>query len=199
MKQRRIGEDSVEMASRQIEWEEILPPHLATAVDTRHFDKTRRPIEADRNMPKSGERLQISSGSATEIEQSEGTHATNVIQRRRDVLRDMEAPPRRRRGSPPRGTPRRRRLISPTPIQSSGNRRVQFHVQVSEGSSCFWPELGNCHGNLRRRRRMAVRDQWSTGISASFLRMNQRVQGGLYWASEVGPIMIPLRPSLARG
>jgi hypothetical protein len=71
MKQRRIGEDSVEMASRQIECEKILPPHLATAVNARHFDKARRPIEADRDVPKFGESLQIASGAATEIEQSE--------------------------------------------------------------------------------------------------------------------------------
>ena len=79
MKQRRIGEDSVEMASRQIECEKILPPHLATAVNARHFDKARRPIEADRDVPKFGESLQIASGAATEIEQSEGTLAMNVI------------------------------------------------------------------------------------------------------------------------
>ena len=77
------------MASRQIECEKILPPHLATAVNARHFDKARHPIEADRDVPKFGESLQIASGAATEIEQSEGTLAMNVIQHRRDVLRDV--------------------------------------------------------------------------------------------------------------
>src|SRR5208283_1504771 len=41
MKERRIGEDSVKMASRQIKCEKILQPHLATAVDARHFDEAR--------------------------------------------------------------------------------------------------------------------------------------------------------------
>ena len=50
MKQRRIDVDAVEMASRQIECEKILPLHLATAVNARHFDKARRLVEAGRLM-----------------------------------------------------------------------------------------------------------------------------------------------------
>jgi len=79
MKQRRIGVDAVEMASRQIECEKILPPHLATAVNARNFDKARRAVEAGRDVPELGESLQIASGPATEIEQSEGTLAANVF------------------------------------------------------------------------------------------------------------------------
>ncbi len=91
MKKRRIGEDSVKVAFRQIEREKILQPHLATAVDARHFDEARRAVESDRDMPKLGERLQIASGPATEIEQREGRLAANVTEHRRDILCDVVA------------------------------------------------------------------------------------------------------------
>jgi len=73
----------------QIECEKILPPHLATAVSARDFDKARRAVEADRNVPELGESLQIAPGPATEIGESEGTLAANVIQHRRDVLHNV--------------------------------------------------------------------------------------------------------------
>ena len=46
MEQHRVGEDAVIAAARQVELEEVLHQHLATAVATRHPRQLARTVEA---------------------------------------------------------------------------------------------------------------------------------------------------------
>ncbi|MNP36005.1 hypothetical protein D3C76_1293620 [compost metagenome] len=89
MKQHRIGKDPVETLGRQIKLQEVLLPHLATAVLTGHLCEFFRTVEADRLVAHTGERLQITTRSAAKIENVERRLALNVPQQGIDVLADV--------------------------------------------------------------------------------------------------------------
>ena len=86
MKERRIGEYAVETALRQIELEEILLPHFAAAGGACHGDEGGRALQPDRSVSAGGERLEVTSRSATEIEDRKGCEAFDVAQQRFNVL-----------------------------------------------------------------------------------------------------------------
>src|SRR6185503_2071621 len=71
MKERRVGEDAVETALRQIELQEILLPNFGTAVGARHGGEARGAFETYRDVTERGERLEVASRPAAEIEDRE--------------------------------------------------------------------------------------------------------------------------------
>src|SRR5688572_262822 len=89
MKQRRVGEYAVEMAIRQIELEEILLPYFAAAVAARHYGQARGAFQTYRDVAELGERLEVASRSAAEIEDRERRVALDGSQQRFDVLADV--------------------------------------------------------------------------------------------------------------
>ena len=89
MKQRGVGEYAVEMVLRQIELEEILLPHIATAVSARHLDKARRALDADRDVTEVGKGLEIASRTTAEIHYREGRRTFDVLQQCGDVRADV--------------------------------------------------------------------------------------------------------------
>ena len=68
MKQRGIGEDTVEMAIRQIELQEILLPYFATAIDARHRGETRSAVQTDRAVTAVGQDFEVAARPAAQIE-----------------------------------------------------------------------------------------------------------------------------------
>jgi len=86
VEQGRVGEHAVETTGGQIEREEILLPHLASAVGARHRGELRRPFETDRDMAARGEGLEVAARPAAEIEQREGRRTLDVSEQRRDIL-----------------------------------------------------------------------------------------------------------------
>jgi len=86
MKERGVGEHAIEEVVRQVEFQKILLPDLATAVLARHGRETRGAFETDGGVPEIDERLQVAPGSATEIEYRERRVAFDGLQQRRDVL-----------------------------------------------------------------------------------------------------------------
>jgi hypothetical protein len=89
MKQRRVSEHAIKAATRQVELEEILLPYFAAAVGVRHRDEVRGALQTNRDMTAFGERLEVASGPAAEIEYYEGQFALNESQQRRDILADV--------------------------------------------------------------------------------------------------------------
>src|SRR5258706_13032573 len=89
MKQRRVGEDAIKTATRQVELEEIPLPYFAAAVGARHRGAVRGALQTNRDMTAFGKRLEAASGPAAEIEHHEGRIALNESQQRRDILADV--------------------------------------------------------------------------------------------------------------
>src|SRR3954465_12035286 len=89
MEQRCIREYAVEPRRRQVEPQKILLPHLAATVRPRHFHEARGTLQPNRHVAKSGERFQIASRPAAEIQNGEQRLRFDVIQQRGDVLADV--------------------------------------------------------------------------------------------------------------
>jgi hypothetical protein len=89
VEQRGIGEDAVEAACREVEREEVLQPHLASAVGPCHLHEPRGAVEADGHVTARREGREIAPGPATEVEDREGRLARDVPQQRLDVLGDV--------------------------------------------------------------------------------------------------------------
>ena len=79
MKERGVGEYAVETAVGQIELEEILLPHFAAAVGARHFGEARGAFKTYRDVTELGERLEVASRPAAEIEYRERRVALDVL------------------------------------------------------------------------------------------------------------------------
>ena len=89
MKQRGVREDAVESAVGQIEFQEILLPHLATGGGARHGHELRRTFQSDRAVTELHERRQIAPRAAAEVQDRERRLANNVLEQRADVLADI--------------------------------------------------------------------------------------------------------------
>jgi len=89
MKQRGIGKHAIEMLIRQIEPEEILLPHLAAAVGTRHVGQARGAFQTYGDVTEFGEHLEVTPRPAAEIEYRERRLTLDGLQQRRDVLADV--------------------------------------------------------------------------------------------------------------
>ena len=70
VKEGGVGKDAVEMGCRQFEREKILLPHFGTG-RARHCGEPGRAIEPDWYVTECGECLEIASGPAAQIENSE--------------------------------------------------------------------------------------------------------------------------------
>jgi len=68
MKERGVGEYAVEAAIRQVEVEEILLPYFGAAVGPRHGGQVRGAFQAYGDVTELGERLEVASRPAAEIE-----------------------------------------------------------------------------------------------------------------------------------
>src|SRR5262245_51568992 len=86
MKQSGVSEDAVEIAIRQIQREEILLPHLTTAVSARHFRKAGRAFQPHRDVTKLGKRLEVPSRPAAKIEHCERWLALDELQQSGNIL-----------------------------------------------------------------------------------------------------------------
>ena len=89
MEERRVGEDAVESAFRQIECEEILMPYLATAVRMGHRNELPRAVQADGDMTKIAQRLEVAAWPTAEVENGKGRFARDMAHKRVDVLADV--------------------------------------------------------------------------------------------------------------
>src|SRR4051812_49823023 len=89
MKQRCVGEHTIEMTIRQIELKKILLPYLAAAVDTRHCDDVRCALQTHGKVAEFGKYLEVAPGPAAEIEYRERQVAFDALQQRRDILADV--------------------------------------------------------------------------------------------------------------
>ena len=65
MKQRGVGEHAIEMVIRQIELEEILLPHFAAAVSTRHYGEAWSAFQTYRDVTEFGKYLEVAPRSAS--------------------------------------------------------------------------------------------------------------------------------------
>src|SRR5262245_42055499 len=86
MKQSGVSEDAVEIAIRQIQREEILLPHLTTAVGARHFRKAGGAFQPHRDVTKLGQSLEVPSRPAAKIENCERWFALDELQQRGNIL-----------------------------------------------------------------------------------------------------------------
>jgi len=86
MEQHRVGEHAVEAGCGQVECEQVLPPHLAAAVRSRHGDELDHAVEADRRVAQRRECLQVAARAAAEVEDRERRRGFDVAQQRIDVL-----------------------------------------------------------------------------------------------------------------
>src|SRR5271167_2585636 len=89
MKQRGVGEYTIEIVIRQIELEKILLPDFAAAVGTRHVDEMRGALQTDRDVTEFGDHFEVSPGPAAKIKYRETRLTLDVLQHRRDVLADI--------------------------------------------------------------------------------------------------------------
>ena len=89
MEQRGVGENAVETARGKIEMQEVLLPDFATAVLACHGGETWRTLEPDRVMTSIAEGLQIAAGAAAHVQDEKRRRAFDVVEQRRDVLRDV--------------------------------------------------------------------------------------------------------------
>ena len=89
MEERRIGEDAVELAGRQVEREEVLLPYLASGSGARHLDEALGAVEPNGHVAERGEGLEVAPRPATEVEDRERRLALDVAQQRGDVLADI--------------------------------------------------------------------------------------------------------------
>src|SRR6204780_5762333 len=89
MKQRGVGEYTVEIVIRQIELEKILLPNFAAAVGTRHVGEMCGAFQTDRDVTEFDNHFEVSSGPAAKIKYCETRPTLDVLQNRRDVLADI--------------------------------------------------------------------------------------------------------------
>ena len=89
MEERGVGKNSVEILRRQIQLQKILVPYCAAAVLLRQLDETLRSIETDGFMPKIAKDLQVSPGTAAEVEDAKRSGAVQSLQERIAVLADI--------------------------------------------------------------------------------------------------------------
>ena len=67
MKQRRIGEYSIEIVIRQTKLQEILLPYFAAAVGARHLDEMFGAFQTYCDVTEFGKHLEVAAGPAAEI------------------------------------------------------------------------------------------------------------------------------------
>jgi hypothetical protein len=67
MKQRGVGEYTIETVIRQIEFEKILLPYFAAAMGARNHGEMRGAFQTYRNVTEFGKRLEVTAGPAAEI------------------------------------------------------------------------------------------------------------------------------------
>ncbi|ABJ10520.1 TPA: hypothetical protein L5750_08965 [Pseudomonas aeruginosa] len=91
MEQAGVGEDAVEVPSRQSQRQEILLPYLATAVGPGHLDEARRAFESHRLVAEAAEGGQVAPGTAAEIEDPVRRRPVDMAQQRLDVLAHVMA------------------------------------------------------------------------------------------------------------
>src|SRR5271155_429624 len=89
MKQRGVGEYTIEIATRQIELEKILLPNFAATVGARQVSKMCGAFQTDRDVTEFGNHFEVSPGTATKIKYCETRLTLDVLQHRRDVLADI--------------------------------------------------------------------------------------------------------------
>ncbi len=89
MKQRGVGEYAVEPLIRQIDLEEVLVPHFAAAVETRHRGEAGGAVQTHRAVTEVGKGLEIAAWSATKIEYRERWLALDILQQGRNILADV--------------------------------------------------------------------------------------------------------------
>ncbi|MNF79036.1 hypothetical protein D3C84_612390 [compost metagenome] len=89
VEQHCIGKNPVETFSRQIEFQKVLLPDLATAVLAGHLRELLRTIEADSGMTHARERLQITPRPTAKIKNVERRLTLNMPQQGIDVLADI--------------------------------------------------------------------------------------------------------------
>ncbi|MCY1444148.1 hypothetical protein D9M71_606010 [compost metagenome] len=89
MEQAGVGEDAVEALGGQVEGEEILMPDFATGVGAGHGDEVLGAVQANGLVAQAGERPQVAPRATAEVEDAEGSIATDVPQQGLDVLADV--------------------------------------------------------------------------------------------------------------
>src|ERR1700753_571028 len=89
MEQRGVGENAVKVRVRQIQIQEVLPPYFAARCITRHGHEVLAAIEANHPMALCRVGIESSPGPAAEIEDGEWWRDFDMLQQRRDVLRDV--------------------------------------------------------------------------------------------------------------
>ncbi len=89
VKQRGVGEYTIEIVIRQIELEKILLPNFAAAVSTRHVGEMCGAFQTDRDVAQFGKHFEVSPGPAAKIKYCKTRLTLDVLQHRRDVLADI--------------------------------------------------------------------------------------------------------------
>ena len=82
MKQRGVGEYTIEIVIRQIELEKILLPNFAAAVGTCHVGKMCGAFQTDRDVTEFGSHFEVSPGSAVKVKYCEMRLTLDVLQHR---------------------------------------------------------------------------------------------------------------------
>src|SRR5262245_63129943 len=72
-----------------MELEEIVLPHFAAAVGTRHYGELHGAFQTNRDVTEFGKRLEVASRPAAKIEDFERRFIPNALQQCRDVLADV--------------------------------------------------------------------------------------------------------------
>src|SRR5690606_32967542 len=75
--------------ARQVQPQEVLLEHLASAALARHAHEAGRAVEAHRDMAERRERREVAAGPAAEVQDDEGRFALDVAQQLGDVLADV--------------------------------------------------------------------------------------------------------------
>src|SRR5271169_3830588 len=89
MKQRGVGEHTIEMFLRQCELKKVLPPYFAPAMGTRHGDEMLGAFQTDRVMALFDERFEVAPRPAAKVEYCKRRFALDVLQQRLDVLANV--------------------------------------------------------------------------------------------------------------
>jgi hypothetical protein len=89
MKQRGVGEHTIEMFLRQCELKKILPPYFAPAMGTRHGNEMLGAFQTDRIMALLDERFEVAPGPAAKVEYCKRRFALDALQQRFNVLADV--------------------------------------------------------------------------------------------------------------
>lgn len=84
-----VGEDPVETLRRQLQFQEILLPHLAAGMLARHSAEGGTALQADRAVAKAGEGGQVAARAAAEVEDVVALLRRQRLQEGLDVLPDV--------------------------------------------------------------------------------------------------------------